>query len=306
MRTVTAVALGREIPVIGQGTWGLGAAPERRTAEVDALREGVRLGMSLIDTAEFYAGGGAERIVGEAVRDIRDQVVLVDKLWPRYRRAAEVFEGVRGMLRRLHTDYLDAVLWHWPSSQPPLDDLLEAFEEMRRQGWIRSWGVSNFWDRWLDRLDTAHGGAAAGWNQLPYNLAQRGVELRVMPRSVARGMTVMAYSPLGHGRLPGGGRALQQVAAARGATPAQVALAWVTRLPGVVAIPKASSLSHVRDNAAADFTLSAAELAVLERAFPLPTSAKGRTLPTSPALLRLIWALAGRSRGGDGAEGRGS
>ena len=282
------------VPVIGQGTWGFGASGCTRTAEIDALREGIARGLTFIDTAEFYAGGGAESVVGEAVRDIREQVFIMDKLWPRYRHADDMLAGADASLRRLGTDYLDALLWHWPSGAPPLSEIAAAFAEMQQRGWIRTWGVSNFWEDWLDRLDHEVPSADLRWNQMPYSLDQRALEGAVLDRSLARGIGIIAYSPLSHGHLPVGREALATVARRRGVSPQQVALAWVTRHPGVIAVPKAATIGHVRANAESDFVLELEELEILAQAFPRRPRSRWRTMPSSPALFRLIWAATAR------------
>ncbi|MFF4209371.1 aldo/keto reductase [Streptomyces sp. NPDC001796] len=259
---------GVAVPVLGQGTWRMGEDPGRRSAEVSALRVGLDLGMTLIDTAEMYGDGAAEEVVAEAVAGRRDEVFLVSKVLPSHADARGVAEACRGSLRRLCTDRIDLYLLHW-RGDVPLEETVEAFESLVREGAIGSWGVSN-----LDVEDLADlpSGAEPQTDQVLYNLSRRGPEHSLLPKCRALSIPVMAYSPVEQGRLLGNA-ALREVAAAHGATPAQIALAWVLRHDDVIAIPKASSREHVQENRAAlQVDLTAEDLATLDRAFPPPRS----------------------------------
>ncbi|MGW4948651.1 aldo/keto reductase [Streptomyces parvulus] len=254
------------VTALGQGTWGMGENPGRRAAEVSALRAGLDLGMTLVDTAEMYGDGAAEEVVAEAVAGRRDEVFLVSKVLPSHADARGVAEACRASLRRLRTDRIDLYLLHWRGAVP-LEETVEAFESLEREGAIRSWGVSNL-D--VDDLADLPPGASPQTDQVLYNLSRRGPEHSLLPRCRELSIPVMAYSPVEQGRLLGH-PALRDVAAAHGATPAQIALAWVLRHEDVIAIPKASSRAHVEENRTAlDVVLTADDLAMLDRAFPPP------------------------------------
>jgi diketogulonate reductase-like aldo/keto reductase len=267
---------GRTIPVLGQGTWNMGEDPAQRGAEVAALRLGLDLGMSLIDTAEMYGEGGAEEVVGEAIAGRRDEVYLVSKVYPHNASRAGVLAACERSLKRLEVDCIDLYLLHWRGSVP-LAETLEAFARLREQGKIRDYGVSNF-D--LDDMQEAvglTGGDVVATDQVLYNLAQRGIEWDLLPWCCARGMPVMAYSPLESSPSEQaamlGRPQIREVARRHGATPAQVALAWLLRQDGVVAIPKAVRLAHVRANRAAlelAAGLTREDLAELDAGFPAP------------------------------------
>ncbi|MGH9870428.1 MAG: aldo/keto reductase [Candidatus Polarisedimenticolia bacterium] len=261
---------GRTIPAFGLGTWRMGEDPAARAAEADALRLSLDLGMPLIDTAEMYGEGEAERIVGEVLAGRRDRVFLVSKVYPHHGGRAQAVAACERSLRRLGTDHLDLYLLHWRGSVP-LAETLEAFEALRRDGKILDHGVSNFDPADLDEAAALPGGRHVATDQVLYNLSRRGIEHDLLPWCRARGLPVMAYSPLGQGRLlrhP----VLKAVAERRGATTAQVALAWLLDQDGVVVIPKATDLEHVRENVAAvDLRLGGQDRADLERAFPPPT-----------------------------------
>ncbi|HEK1009409.1 TPA: aldo/keto reductase [Pseudomonas putida] len=257
---------GNDVPAIGQGTWYMGEDPARRAAEVAALQQGIDLGMSLIDTAEMYAEGGAEAVVGQAIAGRREQVFLVSKVYPHNASQRGVPAACERSLKRLGTDVIDLYLLHW-RGQYPLEETAEAFERLREQGKIRRWGVSNF-D--VDDLRELHNPECAT-NQVLYNPAQRGIEFDLLPWSRQRGLPTMAYCPLAQA-----GQLLQhpvmaEIAERHGATPAQVSLAWVTRDDGVIAIPKAVAPEHVQLNAAAGaLTLTSEDLRAIDRAFPAP------------------------------------
>ena len=258
---------GCKVPAIGQGTWYMGEDPARRAAEVAALQQGIDLGMNLIDTAEMYAEGGAEQVVGRAIAGRRDQVFLVSKVYPHNASQRGVPAACERSLTRLGTDVIDLYLLHW-RGQYPLEETVEAFERLREQGKIRHWGVSNFDVDDLSELDRP----ACATNQVLYNPMQRGIEFDLLPWSRQRGLPTMAYCPLAQaGKLLQHPR-LHEIAERHGATPAQVCLAWVTREDGVIAIPKAVSPEHVRLNAAAaGLSLTSEDLRAIDRAFPAPT-----------------------------------
>jgi diketogulonate reductase-like aldo/keto reductase len=260
---------GEPVPVLGQGTWGMGERASSRAAEVRALRRGLDLGLTLIDTAEMYGEGGAEEVVGEAVRGRRDAVFLVSKLYPHNASAQGTIAACERSLRRLGTDRLDLYLLHWRGAHP-LAETVAAFERLRRDGKLRHWGVSNLDAEEMGELVAVPGGEACATNQVLYNPSRRGIEWDLLPWCRERGMPVMAYSPIEQGRLPTGG-VLARLARAHGCSPFQVALAWVLAQPGVLAIPKSAVLEHVEANAAAlDVTLSADDLAAIEQEFPPP------------------------------------
>jgi diketogulonate reductase-like aldo/keto reductase len=294
----------RLLPVIGQGTWGMGVDRRRRAREVEALRLGISLGMTLIDTAEFYAAGGAEEVVGEAVRDCREQVFLVTKVWPSHADYRSVLASVRGSLRRLRTDRVDAVLLHWPTRSVPLGETLRAFAALQAAGAIGCYGLSNFGPSWLRAAEAAAPeGTRPVLNQVPYSLRDRRVEREILPYARAHGQVLMAYSPLGHrARLEAwpGYPVLAAVARARGVSPQQVALAFLVSRPAVVAIPRAVRPDHVRANAAAgDLELTPEELARLDAAFPVPRTGELRLLPPYTPFFALVLAgarLLGRLR----------
>ena len=240
----------------------------KRRDEIAALQVGVDLGLRLIDTAETYADGGAEVLVGEAIAGRRDAVFLVSKVLPQHATARGMIEACERSLRRLRTDRLDLYLLHW-RERIPLQETLHGFKELCRSGKIRMWGVSNFDVADMDELFTL-GGGAVQTNQVLFNLGRRGIEHDLLPACRARGIPLMAYSPLEQARLLDD-PTLARVAEARGATPAQIALAWLFRQPDVVVIPKAGTPEKVRENRAAlDVRLTDEDLAALDRAFPRP------------------------------------
>jgi diketogulonate reductase-like aldo/keto reductase len=264
------------IPILGQGTWNMGEDPSARGAEVAALRLGMELGMTLIDTAEMYGEGGAEKVVGEAIAGRRDEVYLVSKVYPHNASSAGVHAACERSLRRLGTDHLDLYLLHWRGSVP-LAETLEAFERLRIEGKIRDYGVSNFDTDDMEEAAALPAGGGVASNQVLYNLVKRGIEWDLLPWCRARGIPVMAYSPLES--TPAGQRSLLarpelgEVARRHGVTPAQVALAWLLRQEGVVTIPKAVQPAHVRANRAAlDLAplLTIEDMALLDAGFPPP------------------------------------
>ncbi|HEX7250668.1 MAG TPA: aldo/keto reductase [Burkholderiales bacterium] len=260
---------GVAVPALGQGTWNMGDDPARRRRELEALRLGIELGMTLIDTAEMYGDGRSESLVGEAIAGQRDQVFLVSKVLPSNASRKGVARSCEASLKRLKTDRLDLYLLHWSGSHP-LAETVRGFEDLVAAGKIRAWGVSNLDLGEMQKLVALPGGKACATNQVLYNLSRRGIEFDLLPWSQEHGMPVMAYSPVEQGRILGN-KALRAVAQRLGATPAQVALAWVLRQDGVVAIPKAATPSHVRENRAAlDIRLGKEDLAELDRAYAPP------------------------------------
>jgi diketogulonate reductase-like aldo/keto reductase len=270
----TALPSGEAIPVLGQGTWKMGEDSRRRSTEVDALKLGLDLGVKLIDTAEMYASGGAEEVVAEAIAGCRAETFLVSKVLPSNASRAGVQRACENSLKRLRTDRIDLYLLHWPGSVP-LAETVEAFEALKKAGKIRHWGVSNFDTEEMEELAGLPDGGNVQTNQVLYNLVRRGLEFDLAPWSRKRGIPLMAYSPVEQGALARNAR-LEAVAARHNATAAQIALAWVMHQDGVVAIPKASSQEHVRQNfAALDIALTGEDLADLDRAFPPPTRKRG-------------------------------
>lgn len=261
---------GEEIPALGQGTWRMGEDPTRRPDEVAALRCGVELGLALIDTAEMYADGRAEEIVGEAIAGRRDEVFLVSKVLPEHATLDGTIAACEGSLRRLGTDRLDLLLLHW-RGELPLAPTIEAFEKLCADGKIRRWGVSNFDVSDLTEFAGLPGGTGVQVDQVLYNLGCRGIEWDLLPWCRERRLALMAYSPIGQGRLLQQ-RELENVAFAHGVTPAQVALAWVLRQTGLCVITKAANLAHVQENREAlDLCLTDEDLARLDLAFPPPS-----------------------------------
>jgi diketogulonate reductase-like aldo/keto reductase len=273
MRTIS-LPDGGAMPVLGLGTWMMGERKSAAAGELAALKLGLDLGMNLVDTAEMYGNGGAEEIVRAAITGRRDQIFLVSKVLPHNASLAGTVKACEASLKRLGTDRLDLYLLHWAGTHP-LADTIEAFEQLKGAGKILRWGVSNF-D--LDEMAPLDGTPLAS-NQVLYNLTRRGIEFDLLPWCRARGIPIMAYSPIEQGRLVGN-KALIALAKARGCAPAQLALAWLLRQDGVVTIPKASTLEHVRENRAAlDMVLSDAECSALDKAFPPPKK------PTALAML---------------------
>ncbi|ESX96951.1 aldo/keto reductase [Mesorhizobium sp. LNJC403B00] len=270
----TTLPSGEAVQVLGQGTWKMGEDSRRRAGEVNALKLGLDLGMTLIDTAEMYASGGAEEVVAEAIAGRRDELFLVSKVLPSNASRAGVARACENSLKRLRTDRIDLYLLHWPGSVP-LSETVEAFEALKEAGKIRHWGVSNFDTDEMEELTGLSSGDHVQTNQVLYNLSRRGPEFDLAPWSRQRGIPLMAYSPVEQGALARNSR-LETIAARHNATAAQIALAWVMAQPGVIAIPKASSQEHVRQNfAALDIELTAEDLAELDRAFPPPARKRG-------------------------------
>jgi diketogulonate reductase-like aldo/keto reductase len=258
------------VAAIGQGTWYIEQAP--RAEAIAALRAGLDAGMTHIDTAELYGSGRAEEIVAEAIAGRRDEVFLVSKVMPQNASRKGTVAACEASLKRLKTDRLDCSLLHW-RGRHPLADTIAALEELQAAGKIRSWGVSNFDADDLQEAEDIAGPGRIACNQVLYHLEERGIEHAVLPWCEAHGVAVVGYSPFGHDRFPAatsaGGRVLAEVASANGATPRQVALAFLVRRPSLLTIPKAANPAHAAENAAAgDLTLSDTEMARIDAAFP--------------------------------------
>jgi diketogulonate reductase-like aldo/keto reductase len=263
------------VPVIGQGTWNMES--DDRARAIAALRRGLDLGLTHIDTAEMYGHGKVEQLVGEAIAGRRDEVFLVSKVLP----SNASYEGTKTAcersLKRLRTDHLDCYLLHWPGSHP-LDDTLRAFADLRDAGKIRSFGVSNFDEHELDDAVRLAGKGQIACNQVLYHLQQRAIEHAVLPACERHDVALVGYSPFGSGRFPARDATLDRLATKHGATPRQIALAFLTRHPATFAIPKASTVAHVADNhGALRVTLDADDLAAIDAAFP---PGRSRSLPT--------------------------
>lgn len=264
---------GEPVPALGQGTWRMGENRRARKDEIAALRLGIELGMTLIDTAEMYGEGGAEEIVGEAIVDQREHVFVVTKVYPHHASRTELPKACERSLKRLQIDTIDLYLLHW-RGDIPLGETVRAFEKLRDQEKIRRWGVSNFdVDDMKEVVGLDRRASRCSANQVLYNLEERAIESGVLPWCRDRHIPVMAYAPVGHGRVLLENSALKRIARTLDATPAQIALAWLLQQPDVIAIPKATSQVHVRENAAAmAMSLTESELTELERALPPPKS----------------------------------
>jgi len=265
---------GSPIPILGQGTWYMGEDPMQKQREIDALRLGMDLGMTLIDTAEMYAEGGAEEVVGAAIAGRRDEVFLVSKVYPHNADRRGVQAACERSLRRLGVDCIDLYLLHWRGAVP-LDETLTAFESLKQAGKIRDFGVSNFDRADMQEAAEARGGEQIAVDQVLYNLTKRGIEWALRPWCREQGIPVMAYSPLestpaDQRRMLGNPR-LQAIAQRHNASPAQIALAWLLRQENLIAIPKAVAPEHIRQNRAAlDIVLTDQDLAEIDIAFPPP------------------------------------
>jgi diketogulonate reductase-like aldo/keto reductase len=269
---------GHEVAVIGQGTWYMEQA--RRASAVAALRRGMDLGMTHIDTAEMYGSGAAEEIVAEAIEGRRDEVFLVSKVLPHNASRKGTLAACERSLARLRTDRVDCYLLHW-RGQHPLEDTISAFEQLCEEGKIMAWGVSNFDESDLEEARQIAGAGRIACNQVLYHLQERAIEHAVIPWCERHHVAVVAYSPFGHGGFPGprtaGGQVLQQIAETHRATARQVALSFLTRRSALFTIPKAANVEHAAENAGAgDLHLTEAEIACIDAAFPLGRS---RSLP---------------------------
>lgn len=262
---------GTQVPAIGQGTWYIEQAP--RAAAVAALRRGLDLGMTHIDTAELYGGGAAEEIVGEAMKGRRDEVFLVSKVMPNHASRSGTIAACEKSLKLLGTDRLDCYLLHW-RGRHPLAETIAGLEDLVAAGKILSWGVSNFDADDLDEALAIAGPGRIACNQVLYHLEERGIEHRVVPWCEKNKVAVVGYSPFGHDGFPGprtaGGKVLAEIAARHGATPRKIALAFLVRRPSLFTIPKAADVAHVEENAGAgELSLSAEDIAAIDKAFPV-------------------------------------
>jgi diketogulonate reductase-like aldo/keto reductase len=266
---------GQAVPALGLGTWRMGESRATHAAELGALRLALDIGYRVFDTAEMYAEGGAETLLGEALQAAqrgglaREPLFIVSKVYPHNASAQGVVEACERSLKRLKLDHLDLYLLHWRGSIP-LRQTVEGFERLRERGLIRHWGVSNFDLADMQQLGALPGGAACSANQVWYSLTRRGSEFDLLPWQQQRHMPLMAYSPIDQGALAAHA-GLAELAARRGITPAQLALAWVLSRPGVMAIPKSADAQRLRDNwQAAMLRLDADDLKKLDRLFPPP------------------------------------
>lgn len=275
MKHTVRLKNGAEVPALGLGTWYLGDDAGRRAREINALRTGIEKGMTLIDTAEMYGGGRSERLVGEAINGTgRGRLFIVSKVLPNNAGRRGIFKSCEESLKRLGLDYLDLYLLHWRGNVP-LAETVECMEKLARDGLIRGWGVSNFDIDDMMELWRVNGGDGCLVNQVLYHAASRGIEYSLLPWMRERGVALMAYCPLAQGGSLRRGlfrsRALNDIAARRGASAAQILLAWAIRGGGAVAIPRSSSPEHTAENAEADaIELTAEELAAIDREFAPP------------------------------------
>lgn len=255
---------GQQVCPLGQGTYQMG---RRRSEEIQALRRGINLGLTLIDTAEMY---GTEDLVGEAVCDCRDKAFIVSKVLPSNASYEGTKRACERSLRRLGTDYIDLYLLHWIGHYP-FSETVRALMELQQEGKIRQWGMSNLDVNDMERIITLPHGKDCAANQVLYNLKDRGIEYDLIPWSEQNHIPIMAYTPLGKGRLRNH-KTLIEIARRHDATPTQIMLAWVMRTQNVIAIPKASSIAHVEDNARSlDISLTEEDLSDIDKAFPTPT-----------------------------------
>lgn len=264
---------GEPVAALGQGTWRFAEDPKLRQDEIASLRRGIDRGLNLIDTAEMYGEGRAETLVGEAIQGRRDEVFIVSKVYPHNASRRAMQTACNNSLQRMRIETIDLYLLHWAGSVP-IEETVEAFETLQRQGKIRHWGVSNLDLEQMQELDAAAGGAAVQTDQVLYHLDERGIEWDLLPWLREHRVPIMAYSPTDQGRLVKS-RTLVAFANERGMTPAQVALAWLLAQDDVIAIPKTSSLARLEENAAAlEHSLSRTDLDELDRLFPPPKRAK--------------------------------
>jgi diketogulonate reductase-like aldo/keto reductase len=272
MKTV-ALPDGERVPVLGQGTWHMGENTRAHQDEVAALRLGIELGMTLIDTAEMYGEGGAEKVVADAIADQPDRVFIGTKVYPHNASRTELPKACERSLKRLRIDAIDLYLLHWRERYTCLMETVGAFEKLRTTGKIKRWGVSNFDVDDMKELWAIENGTDCAANQVLYNLENREIEFGLLDWSANNKVPIMAYSPVGHGRGLLENAILNKIANRHDATTSQIALAWVLRQPGVIAIPKASNEKHVRDNAQSiEIKLTDEDLTDLDREFPPPKS----------------------------------
>ena len=258
-----------QVPALGQGTWNMGNLLAERAEELKALRAGIELGMTAIDTAEYYGNGRSEQLVGEAISGLRDRIFLISKVTPSHASRQGTIKACEGSLKRLGTDYLDLYLLHWRGSVP-LEETVAGMLELQKAGKIRRWGVSNMDVADMEQFFNVEGGNTCAANEVLYNLTRRGIEFDLLPWCVQHHLPVIAYSPVEQGRLLGH-PVLVELAEKYAATTDQLALAWVLRQPGVLAIPKAATLKHVQENfKSLSLHIKEADLKLLDKAFPAP------------------------------------
>ena len=271
---------GERVPVLGQGTWRMGESKRAHADEVAALRLGIELGMTLIDTAEMYGEGGAENVVADAIEGQRDRVFIVTKVYPHNASRTDLPKACERSLKRLRIETIDLYLLHWREKTPPLEETVETFDKLRTAGKIKHWGVSNFDVNDMKELFAIENGRNCSVNQVLYNLEHREIEFDLLPflrqqSALNHQLVLMAYSPVGHDRGLLENKTLTKLAKRHDATSAQIALAWVLRQPGVIAIPKASNEKHVRENARSiKIKPTEEDLVELDREFPPPKSKK--------------------------------
>jgi diketogulonate reductase-like aldo/keto reductase len=275
MTRTVRLADGTDVPALGQGTWHMGENARLAQQEISALKLGIELGLTLIDTAEMYGNGRAEELVAEAIAGRRDELFIVSKVYPHNASRSGTPAACERSLKRLRTDRIDLYLLHWPGSHP-LSETVEAFEKLRDAGKIRYWGVSNFDTGEMGRVWKPPAGENCATNQVLYHPDSRGIEFDLLPWCAHHRMPIMAYSPLGQGGRLLRSKALTAVATRHGATPAQVAIAWGMRSGSVISIPKATDPAHVRENAVAgEITLTAEDLAEIDAVHPPPRRKQG-------------------------------
>jgi diketogulonate reductase-like aldo/keto reductase len=264
---------GTTAPALGQGSARLGQGRHPQALEEEALREGISLGMTLIDTAEIYGNGNAEKLIGRVIANRREHVFLVSKVWPTHVAGDGIERACEGSLARLGTDHLDLYLLHWPTGITDLSSVVAAFEKLRSKGMIRTWGVSNFSVSDMERLLNILHGDSCSTNQVPYSLADRAIEQDLLPWCATHAIPVMAYSPLGgSGSTLLRDPTLARIGAAHACSPAAVALAWTIRSGKVIAIPESGNVMHVKENAVAlSLVLTSEELETLDAAHPPPS-----------------------------------
>ena len=275
MKRTVRLPDGLEVPALGQGTWHMGESARQKQQEVAALKLGIDLGVTLIDTAEMYGNGGAEEVIAEAIAGRRDGLFLVSKVYPHNASRSGVPAACERSLRRLRVDCIDLYLLHWPGSHP-LSETVDAFEALKAAGKIRYWGVSNFDTGEMERAWKLPAGSHCATNQVLYNPDTRGIEFDLLPWCAAHRMPIMAYSPVGQGGRLLRSKALKSVAERHNATPGQIAIAWSMRSGAAISIPKATNPAHVRENAAAgDIVLTEADLAEINAGHPPPRQKQG-------------------------------
>jgi diketogulonate reductase-like aldo/keto reductase len=268
-RKTVQLPTGEKIPALGQGTWEMGESPRSRSEEITALKTGVDLGLTLIDTAEMYGDGESEKLIAQALNDRREELFIVSKVYPHNGSESGVKAACERSLKRLQTDRIDLYLLHWRGGED-LEGVIAGFENLKAEGKIRHWGVSNFDTDDMIELFALENGHQCATNQVLYNVARRGAEFELLPWMRDKNMPAMAYSPVDHARLPEQS-VLDEIATSRGVSAMQIALAWVLQQPQVIAIPKAATVAHVRENAAArDIALDGEELARIDARFKPP------------------------------------